>query len=88
MEKEKIYAERKELMERLVDSFQDNLIPAMIREPENPEDPEEPVVMSALFDEMGRGEEAFGEFCFRPLISEKDEVQFFTAPALFLPTKK
>ena len=54
MEKEKIYTERKELMERLVDSFQDNLIPAMIREPENPEDPEEPVVMSVLFDEMGR----------------------------------
>ena len=87
MEKEKIYAERKELMERLVDSFQDNLIPAMIREPENPEDPEEPVVMSVLFDEMGRGEdEAFGEFCFRPLISEEDEVQFFTALITFSDT--
>ena len=80
MNKEKILAERKELMERLADELQDNLIAAMIKENETEEEEEDPVILSVLLDELGSGrEEAFMECCFTPLTSEEDAVQFFTS---------
>ena len=76
MDKERILKERHNLLERMADELQDDLIPAVFREPENENDL--PLV-SVLFNEMGEGdEEAYGEFFFRPFESDDDEVQFFS----------
>ena len=84
MDKEKILAERQELMNRLQDEFQNNLIPAMIQEKQNEEDEDEPVILNVLLDELGSGkEEAYMECCFRPLATEDDGVQYFTTVITF-----
>ncbi len=80
MNKEQILEERQKLMERLQDEYQENLIPAMIGEKVNPEDKDEPVVLSILLDEMGSGsEEAYMDCCFMPIYSEDAKVQYFAA---------
>ena len=76
MDRQAIEKEREELLHRMVDDLQEGLIAAQYREPEVKGDI--PVV-SVLFDEFGDGEdEAYGEFFFRPILTDEDQVQFFS----------
>ena len=76
MDRQAIEQEREELLNKMAEDLQEGLIAATVREPE--EEGDVPV-LSVLFDEFGEGEdEAYGEFFFRPIISDEDQVQFFS----------
>ncbi len=76
MDKEKLLKEWEKLLQKMADSMQEELIPAIYQEAEKEGDI--PMV-NVMFDDMGDGdEEVYGEFCFRPLMSDEDQVQFFT----------
>lgn len=78
MDIEKTMRERHELLERLRDSLQEELIICEILEAENENEPE---VLRVLFDELGQDNEegVLGEFFFFPPGSDEDEVQHFSA---------
>lgn len=78
MDIEKIMKERHELLERLRDSLQEELVACEIIEAENENEPE---VLRVLFDELGQDNEEgiLGEFFFLPPGSDEDEVQHFSA---------
>ncbi len=78
MDIEKVLAERHELLERLRDSLQEELLVAELEEAENENSPE---VLRVVFDEIGQDNEegALGEFFFMPPLSEEDTVQLFSA---------
>ena len=74
----KTMKERQELMERLKDSLQKELVACEIREAEQKGEPE---ILRVLFDELGQDNEegVLGEFYFLPPLSGEDEVQLFSA---------
>ena len=78
MDIEKVLAERHELLERLRDSLQKELLIAELEEAENESSPE---VLRVVFDEIGQDNEegGLGEFFFVPPLSEDDTVQLFSA---------
>ena len=70
--------ERRELLERMKESLQDELVACELAEPE-----EEgfPVVLNVILDALARDdaeEGAYGEFYFDPISSEEDEIQHFS----------
>ncbi len=73
-----IIQERHELLERLRDSLQEQLVISEIRGAENEGEPE---VLRVVFDQLGQDNEegVLGEFFFLPPISGEDEVQHFSA---------
>ncbi len=78
MDIEKTLGERHELLERLRDSLQEELLIAELEEAENENSPE---VLRVVFDEIGQDNEegGLGEFFFVPPLSEEDTVQLFSA---------
>ena len=78
MDIEKTMRERHELLERLRDSLQEELVICEILEAENENEPE---VLRVLFDSLGQDNEEgiLGEFFFFPLGSDEDAVQHFSA---------
>ena len=75
----KIKEERHELLTRMRDSFQEELIACEIREPENENEPEILTVVLDGIGETGDMEGGIGEFFFAPPSSENDTVQHFCA---------
>lgn len=75
----KIKEERHELLTRMRDSFQEELIACEIREPENENEPEILTVVLDGIGETGDMEGGIGEFFFVPPSSENDTVQHFCA---------
>ena len=73
-----IIQERHELLERLRDSLQEELVISEIREAENEGEPE---VLRVVFDQLGQDNEegVLGEFFFLPPGSGEDQVQHFSA---------
>ena len=67
---------RSELLDRMVDDFNEALIAAGVAEIENEDAPK---IVRAILDEIGDDEGAIGEFYFSPIDSEDDEVQIFNA---------
>ena len=75
MDKEALLQKRHDLLVRLNDSLQEEMIPSIITEPEEENAPE---IVTVLLDEIGMdGNEAAAEFFFRPLMEDDDEVQYF-----------
>ncbi len=71
----RIESDRMGLLVRMEQELNEAMIAAKIEDTEN--ETEQPI-LSVLFDEMGNGDgEVFGEFCFTPVVSEEDAVQFF-----------
>ena len=69
--------ERRAILDRIVGDLQENLIAAMIREPES--DEETPII-SVIFDGLGmEHDEVFGEFYFLPFPDEDVDFQHFSA---------
>ncbi len=77
MDIEKIMEERHEILARMRDSFQEELIACEIREPENEKEPEILAVVLDGIGEIGDMEGGIGEFFFAPLSSENDTVKHF-----------
>ncbi len=77
MDIEMLLKDRQELLEKMRDSLQEELIACEIREAENEN---EPAVLNVVFDELGQDNEegVLGEFFFLPPASEEDEVQHFS----------
>ena len=70
--------ERKELLERMKESLQDDLIACEVAEREMEG---VPVVLNVILDTLAKDdaeEGAFGEFFFDPIASEEDEIQHFS----------
>ncbi len=79
MDLEEITRERHELLERLKDSLQEELIAC---ESFTPKDEGAPEILTVVLDgigEEGGREGAVGDFFFMPLYSEEDKVQYFCA---------
>ncbi len=75
MDRAKIEKERQEILSRLEEDLQEELIPAKLVKGENDDDP---YVLNVLFDSLGVEEdEAYGEFLFYPFDTDEDAVQFF-----------
>lgn len=77
MNKDTILKERRSILDRIMTDMQEDLTPALMREPEGENDPP---ILSVVFEGIGmEHEEAFGEFYFLPLPDEKPLVQYFAA---------
>ncbi|MBO6241250.1 MAG: hypothetical protein J6O61_10555 [Butyrivibrio sp.] len=77
MNKKKIMKERHELLTRIQGEMQENYTAALIREPENENDPP---ILSIVFDGLGmEHDDAFGEFYFLPLPDGEARAQHFSA---------
>ena len=78
MDTGKMIKERNELLIRLRDSLQEEMIACEIHEPENKEEPE---ILTVLLDTVGDEERegAAGEFFFMPFTTGEDRVQYFCA---------
>ncbi|MCR5099937.1 MAG: YbjN domain-containing protein [Butyrivibrio sp.] len=78
MDKDKIKEQRKELFDRLNNEMAEQYIPAIYRDKD--ETGIDDGILTAYFEELGiNDEDAVGEFYFTPVLSEEDDVQFFTA---------
>lgn len=89
MSNEKGMRGRHLLMTRMMEDYQKQFVAAIIKEKEDPEDPDEPEVLTLLLDHMGSGsEECLEELWFQPFTSEEDELQFFTALIRFVDDLK
>ena len=75
---EKMSQERHELLIRLQDSLREEMIACETLEPENKEEPE---ILTVVLDSFGDEERegGAGEFFFLPMSSEEDMVQYFCA---------
>ncbi len=76
---EEVLKERHKLLERMRDSFQEELIASEIAVPDQEGASE---ILNVVLDMLGGGEAeegSFGEFYFDPIHSEEDEIQRFTA---------
>ena len=70
--------ERRELLERMKESMQEELIACEVAEPEQEG---LPPVLNVILDALAKDdaeEGAFGEFYFDPIVSEEDEIQHFS----------
>lgn len=68
---------RHDLLAEIENELQENLIAARLIEPGQEGDPD---ILTVIFDELGSGEEeAFGEFCFLPTVSEEADIQYFSS---------
>ena len=64
-------------MERIQNEMQEGLIAAQIIKADEEDSPE---VLNVVLDGIGfGGEEAIGEFCFLPIISDEAKVQYFSS---------
>ena len=76
MNKAELMEMRHELLERMTEEFNEALIAAILKEG----DENMPESINAILDEVGDpDDEAYGEFFFKPLLSDEDEVQYFCA---------
>ena len=83
MDTEKMMKERHELLTKLRDSLQEEMIACEIYEPQNAEEPEIlTVVLDAFGDEERDG--AAGEFFFMPFSTGEERVQYFCAVLTFM----
>ena len=77
MKKEDVMDQRHKVLERIQNEMQEGLIAATIITADEEEGPE---VLNVVLDGIGfGGEEAIGEFCFLPLLSDDTEVQYFSS---------
>ena len=77
MKKEDIMNQRHKVLEKIQNEMQESLIAAQIITTDEEDSPE---VLNVVLDGIGfGGEEAIGEFCFLPLISDETEVQYFSS---------
>ena len=79
MEMERLKEERHELLTRMRDSLQEELVPCEIREPENENEPEILTVVLDGIGEAGDMEGGIGEFFFAPPSGGNDTVTHFCA---------
>lgn len=79
MDIEKLKQERHEMLVRMQDSLQEELVACAIREPEAEGEPEILTVVLDGIGETGELEGGIGEFFFVPPSSEDDTVQHFCA---------
>ena len=78
MSKQKLMDERHEILKQVYEDLTDELYAATLDEKKSEDDVE---ILRVMFDDIGFDVEegAIGEFLFMPLISEEDEVQYFTS---------
>lgn len=78
MIKEKLTGERHDILQKICDEMNEELFAAKLYEEEGDNKLE---ILRILFDDIGFDNEdgVVGEFLFLPLVSEEDEVQYFTA---------